>query len=473
MGEGECEVVEAKKGRHRKKQLYNSILQQMEFYFSDSNLSKDRYLSKVISENPYVDIKIKENVDECTIYVENIKTDANHEWLKHVFSDFGNVVYVSIPKYKQTRSNKGFAFIEFETENEAQNALDYFENIGCKMPSDASPDQLRSITTFEDDTSKNYKDIKGTIAVSSECGNNESNIPKKRKLSDEGNEQEKKIKTEADEDLKDYTKKENVDLDYIHSKNENIKQENINKIEVIPNIEPKDENKTENLETNDAENKKKKKHKKDRKKNYIKELGLQILSKKEWKKMRNRYLDLQKKKMKEFKYYLQKKKFNQKYNMPKKERDDTSTPTEEQLIVKEEVPDKLEYVPGVIVKLSLPEPCLDLKKLKNDIKATSSDVKYVDIPISAGGEQVYVRFSNCESAKEFCRQEFVGERTVLENEDEKSYWDKIQNDRTTKFTKSVKKQRGRDKLLRKAEKERAKHIRFEEETSLTKSKADQ
>lgn len=41
-----------KKGRHRKKHLYNSILQQMEFYFSDSNLSKDRFLSQLIKDDP-------------------------------------------------------------------------------------------------------------------------------------------------------------------------------------------------------------------------------------------------------------------------------------------------------------------------------------------------------------------------------------------------------------------------------------
>lgn len=41
-----------KKGRHRKKHLYNSILHQMEFYFGDSNLSKDRFLSQLIQEDP-------------------------------------------------------------------------------------------------------------------------------------------------------------------------------------------------------------------------------------------------------------------------------------------------------------------------------------------------------------------------------------------------------------------------------------
>lgn len=38
--------------RRRKKQYYNRIRQQMEFYFGDANLSKDRYLNKLIAINP-------------------------------------------------------------------------------------------------------------------------------------------------------------------------------------------------------------------------------------------------------------------------------------------------------------------------------------------------------------------------------------------------------------------------------------
>lgn len=49
---GECETIKPlKKGRHRKKQLFSTILHQMEFYFSDSNLSKDRFLSQLISKD--------------------------------------------------------------------------------------------------------------------------------------------------------------------------------------------------------------------------------------------------------------------------------------------------------------------------------------------------------------------------------------------------------------------------------------
>lgn len=42
----------SKKPRKRKKQMYNEIRQQMEFYFSDANLSKDRYLKKLIADDP-------------------------------------------------------------------------------------------------------------------------------------------------------------------------------------------------------------------------------------------------------------------------------------------------------------------------------------------------------------------------------------------------------------------------------------
>lgn len=48
---GAGEEQQQKKGRHRKKQLYSSILQQMEFYFSDSNLTKDRFMSQLLQND--------------------------------------------------------------------------------------------------------------------------------------------------------------------------------------------------------------------------------------------------------------------------------------------------------------------------------------------------------------------------------------------------------------------------------------
>lgn len=110
--------------------------------------------------------------------------------------------------------NKGFAFVEFEYPHEAQKALEYFENIGCKMSSQMEPEQLCSIATYENDDQKEEKESwvqKGEQLVSNkdESGNvkrmdeNESdtNIGEKRKREDDGNNDEnesKKIKSSED-----------------------------------------------------------------------------------------------------------------------------------------------------------------------------------------------------------------------------------------------------------------------------------
>lgn len=49
---GENENAISKHHRKRKKQYYNAIRNQMEFYFSDANLSKDRFLKRLIAEDP-------------------------------------------------------------------------------------------------------------------------------------------------------------------------------------------------------------------------------------------------------------------------------------------------------------------------------------------------------------------------------------------------------------------------------------
>lgn len=46
-----------KRVRHRKKQLYENILKQMEFYFSDANLTKDRFLGDLVKTDPYVPLE--------------------------------------------------------------------------------------------------------------------------------------------------------------------------------------------------------------------------------------------------------------------------------------------------------------------------------------------------------------------------------------------------------------------------------
>lgn len=49
-------------------------------------LNEDK--TKVFRTTP---VKEKENVDACTIYVEQLTPDADHDWLTKIFSKYGKV----------------------------------------------------------------------------------------------------------------------------------------------------------------------------------------------------------------------------------------------------------------------------------------------------------------------------------------------------------------------------------------------
>ncbi|KAB0792205.1 hypothetical protein PPYR_14164 [Photinus pyralis] len=440
-----------KKGRHRKKQLYKSILQQMEFYFSDSNLAKERFLSQLIQNDPYVDvsiflqfnkirkltssledvtkaiskselielsedktkvrrrlpIKVKENVDECTIYVERLKSDATHEWLTAIFSEFGKVTYVSIPKYYHSNIIKGFAFVEFETEESTNAALAFFESIDCKIPSAMEPEKLCSIATF-DEKQQQAKD----------------ESVKKRKSSDDAPQIElKKKKSGRDDPAKA-------------------------EAELVAPVE-------QDVSESEGEEKKKKKQKKAQKRlTNLKEMGLQVLSKKEWKKMRNRYLEMQRKTMSDLKRHLHKQRVADFHAQKPKPREQPR---------RDEPPKTVQaFTSGVIVKVALSEPCVESKKLKEELKTNHSNVRYIDIPHAYGSLELYLRFDDSKNAREFCTSGFKDSKCdVLEGEEEQNYWQKIEESRSAKLKNDNRKQRGRDKLLKKAEKQSAKHIRFE------------
>ncbi|EDO33058.1 predicted protein [Nematostella vectensis] len=157
------------KHKKRTKLLVNQLKEQIDFYFSDSALLKDRFLKQQIENHPdgYVAIstiasfnKIKQmtddiklvkkamklsqqlelnedgtmvrrmaplpqprNVDAETVYVEKLPFHADHDWLKKVFSEFGKVLYVSLPRFKHNGEIKGFAFIEFESKQQAEHVV--------------------------------------------------------------------------------------------------------------------------------------------------------------------------------------------------------------------------------------------------------------------------------------------------------------------------------------------------------------
>ena len=62
------------------------------------------------------------------IYVENFPEYINHEQLASIFKRAGHIKHVSIPKYQNTKSGKGFAFIEYSSADEAKLAVETLHN---------------------------------------------------------------------------------------------------------------------------------------------------------------------------------------------------------------------------------------------------------------------------------------------------------------------------------------------------------
>ncbi|XP_037118865.1 la-related protein 7 [Syngnathus acus] len=207
-----------KKKRSRVKQLLCEVKKQVEFWFGDVNLHKDRFLRKLIDESDdgYVDLSVvasfnrmkkltsdtkliaralknssllevnlegdkvrrqlpigdvPPDVDSRTVYVELLPKDVTHSWIEKVFSKCGTVVYASIPRYKTTNDPKGFAFVEFENPEQAKKAIEMLNN----PPEDAP----RKPGIFP--KTKKGKPIKMTADNPSSGGGGEEEKKKKKK----------------------------------------------------------------------------------------------------------------------------------------------------------------------------------------------------------------------------------------------------------------------------------------------------
>lgn len=89
----------AGKGRKRKKQYYKTIRQQMEFYFGDANLSKDRFLTKMIAADPcklkinfsILNLNIKETFLSVLNSVVPLSTFMSFNKIKELTNSIGDL----------------------------------------------------------------------------------------------------------------------------------------------------------------------------------------------------------------------------------------------------------------------------------------------------------------------------------------------------------------------------------------------
>ncbi|XP_073830148.1 la related protein 7 [Musca autumnalis] len=531
-----AEAGHNKSYRKRKKHHFNAIRAQMEFYFGDANLSKDRFLKQLIEKDPFVPLetfltfnKMKtltsrvediakslsnsklleldegqqkvrrktplvenRNVDEKTLYVEALPSTADHEWVRQIFERFGKVEYISLPKYAKSHRIKEFGFVEFEKEDSLKKAVQAFKEFnGVLQMDEKDPSELLSVKTY-------LKEQSGE-ELNEENRKDESRKRNKTEVQQDDTEPKaKKLKIDFQDEEQEEEDDQGTETDATTSQSES---------------ETKDGNTTKQNDEKDSQDeedlkkkkrrKRKKKSKSDEKQKRKAELNtdvsyyeLKILPKKDWKRLRNKYLNLQREKVAE----LKRKAWREQQEIKQQNKDQVKDECNSQLpnkaqkkkskdsnklqkmnmnfygaAAEEEPPTKIvstdkaqnnpalerpplfSYEPGLIVEMSFLEPCVNIKEYKADMRQYPS-VKYVDI--KEGAMQAYLRLESAPLAKEFVQKIGCAEYQckILSGDAESDYWQKIEKDREQKLNKQVKlpQKRGREKVKKLI----SKHIRF-------------
>lgn len=545
-----------KKKRSRVKQLLADVKKQVEFWFSDVNLHKDKFMKNIIeqSRDGYIDISVltsfnrmkklttdvkliaralknspivevnlegtrvrrkdplgdsPKDVDSRTVYVELLPKRVTHVWLERVFSKCGNVVYVSIPRYKSTGHPKGFAFVEFETEEQAQKAIEMLNN----PPEDAPRNpgifpktcKKKSIPFYAvqdtQDDEEDSKKKKGKKRSRSELKNSAiegmavnkilrerafetvvTNEPKKQSA-DESKTENPVILTDTASKKAEKKRRRSCSFEASTGEGQDEMPSKMRKVEeeIKEEGEMKDlSTESKNEEQLDSEKKddsvlkakrKRKKKLKERVKIGEEVIPLRVLSKKEWLELKQEYLTLQKHCMAHLKQSVSQ--INQKsVNCDIAQTKDNNNDASCKDTAKKEPSSGPKFESGVIVKISYNQP-LPSKRCIKDLLSEVSAVAYVDI--LDGDAEGHVRFKSPEDAQTVitARSEFQKKYNwnleLLSGDHEQRYWQKILVDRQAKLNSPREKKRGTEKLISKAEKiiiartkEASKHIRFDD-----------
>ncbi|XP_032080364.1 la-related protein 7 isoform X3 [Thamnophis elegans] len=548
-----------KKKRSRVKQVLSDIAKQVDFWFGDVNLHKDKFLREQIekSRDGYVDIsllisfnKMKKlttdrkliaravksssvveldlegirirrrqplgdqpnDVDSRTVYVELLPKNVNHSWIERVFGKCGNVVYVSIPRYKTSKDPKGFAFVEFETKEQAEKAIEFLNN----PPEDAPrkpgmfpktvknkvvPALPTSDSTVVEEKKKKKKKKSKTkkensqsntgakdvyMASSTECTKSHRTISEssETELSEIQRHSSKKEKKKLDKtqsfslgETRSGKRKRNRsddgEMSVVKVKKISLKDNVQSAKEQSAGLEDSKEISTEEeREIGDKKetslSKSKRKHKKKHKERHKmgeEVIPLRVLSKNEWMHLKREYLTLQKASMSSLKKAMTKANTVPLGTMETDvcTADDSATRngkciSNNDLAPAEKIhPMGPQFESGVIVKILDTDPLPGRKHIK-DMLTTLADVAYVDL--LEGDTECHVRVKTPGDAQllinshKDLQTKNNWKLEILTGDHEQRYWQKILVDRQAKLNQPREKKRGTEKLIAKAEKMR-------------------
>lgn len=74
--------------------------------------------------------------------------NATHETVRNQFKQFGNVTYVSLPKYRTSGRIKEFAFVEFEQKSSVERCISAFQQFDGVIDDRSDPEKLKSVETY-------------------------------------------------------------------------------------------------------------------------------------------------------------------------------------------------------------------------------------------------------------------------------------------------------------------------------------
>jgi len=189
---------------------------------------------------------------------------------------------------------------------------------------------------------------------------------------------------------------------------------------------------------------------------------IQVLSKVTWKKLRNKYLDEQRKNFGALKQNLKKAKtsrFGEKKQSNEKKEDAAKE------AVKEALKDSVDIKPGVVVKVILQEEISNVQDFKKDVKSAleGEKVGYVDAKI--GHSVAFVRCEDESQAKKLEKSSLTNavEKNILKGQEEKDYHVKAAKDRLEKRSGKVKvtKTKTKTKVIQRLENVKNSHVYFD------------
>lgn len=518
--------------------------------------------------------------DECTIYVvisinmliqlnnilivyidlqEALPTNATHDWVRKIFEPYGVVAYVSLPKYRTSQRIKEFAFVEFEQRSSVLRAMTAFAEFGGALNATADPEKLGSILAFlREQNGDGPTDAEKNVQQKKANSNQ-----KKRKVDGVVNASKSKIEHDSCNSSEPAAKKGRLDTDEVEPTKADAAADEVpagpDEEEMAQSSEQCESISETNSAGTDAKvmtgdagvisatddedddgtkggikvrrKKTTGKHNPHQHQHQLQHSAktpdnscqaLRITTKLEWKRLRNKYLNQQREKVKQLKkqWWLSRQQENaiksdaqpdnNKFNsghrgqrsaaaagqeadcsqsplfakrcdnhtiagsddidstgsmadqLPSKESSANNSVKGAETAVKGPL---FSFEPGIIVRVTFCEPCVDVKDFKAEMRQHAC-VRYVDV--REGDMSAYVRIDSSDSAGELGTRAAPLRCEVLAGDEESAYWQKIHTDRQQKLSKQlkVKPKRGREKVkaavAAAAAVLQANHVRFDD-----------